>query len=156
MRRKDREVTESEKINEIISFCHCCRLGFCDAGEVYIVPMNFGYVEQDGRRTFYFHGAQEGRKVDLISKTHSAGFELDTNYELRTGEKACGYSARFLSVIGTGRIDFVEDRTEKESALQAIMLHNTGKAGWEFSEAMLNSVCVFKLEVRELSCKEHL
>ncbi len=138
MRRKDREVTDREKIDEIISNCHCCRLGFYDEGEVYIVPLNFGYAEKDGKRTFYFHGAREGRKIDLISKTHSAGFELDTNYELHEGDAACEYSARFMSAIGTGLVEFV------------------GKESWDFSDSMLDSVCVFKLEVKTISCKEHL
>jgi nitroimidazol reductase NimA-like FMN-containing flavoprotein (pyridoxamine 5'-phosphate oxidase superfamily) len=154
MRRKDREVTDGEKINQAISACHCCRLGFYDDGEIYIVPLNFGYAQKDGKRTFYFHSAKEGRKIDLISKTRAAGFELDTNYKLREGETACQYSARFLSVIGTGRVEFVEDRPEKEAALRAIMLHNTGKDHWDFSDAMLDTVCIFKLEVKEISCKE--
>ncbi|MEG2918230.1 MAG: pyridoxamine 5'-phosphate oxidase family protein [Clostridium sp.] len=156
MRRKDREITDKEKINEIIANCHCCRLGFYDDGEVYIVPLNFGYVEKDGKRIFYFHGAKEGRKIDLISKTHSAGFELDTNYNLNKGETACQYSAGFQSLIGTGHVTFVEEQVEKRAALQSIMLHNTRKDSWDFSDVMLNSVCVFKLEVKKISCKEHL
>ena len=39
MRRKDREVTDSQKIREIILSCRCCRLGFYDNGQVYIVPL---------------------------------------------------------------------------------------------------------------------
>jgi len=156
VRRKDREVTDGGKINEIISKCHCCRLGFYDDGEVYIVPLNFGFTETDGKRTFYFHGAKEGRKIDLISRTHSVGFELDTNYELHKGETACEYSAGFMSIIGTGHIEFVKDTKGKEAALQAIMFNNTGKENWNFTDAMLNSVCVFKLEVEQISCKEHL
>lgn len=156
MRKKDREVTDSERINEIISACHCCRLGFYDDGEVYIIPLSFGYVEKADRKTFYFHGAKEGRKIDLIAKTHSAGFELDTNYKLNEGKTACQFSARFLSVIGTGHVEFVEDRSEKKFALQAIMLHNTGNDHWDFTDTMLDAVCVFKLEVKRMSCKEHL
>lgn len=30
MRRKDREVTDTEKINNIINNCSCCRIGFND------------------------------------------------------------------------------------------------------------------------------
>ena len=47
MRRKDREVTDSQKIREIILSCRCCRLGFYDNGEVYIVPLDFGYYENN-------------------------------------------------------------------------------------------------------------
>jgi len=156
MRRKDREVTSGERINEIISRCHCIRLGFYDDGEVYIVPLNFGFEEKDGRRTFYIHSAKEGRKIDLIKKRQTVGFEMDTNYKLNEGETACDYSARFLSVIGTGRVSFIEEQEEKAAALQSLMLHNTGKGNWAFSDAMMNAVCVFKLDVDKISCKEHL
>ena len=156
MRRKDREVTDYGKISKVIAASHCCRLGFYEEGEVYIVPMNFGYAEEDGKRIFYFHSAKEGRKLDLISRTHTAGFELDTNYRHHEGETACQYSAGFLSIIGTGHVDFVEAEEEKKTALRAIMLHNTGKEEWEFSDSMLDAVRVFKMEVVKISCKEHL
>ena len=102
MRRTDREITDPEKIREIIDDCTCCRLGLCDEGKAYIVPLSFGYTEREGRYVFYFHSAREGRKLDLIRRTGWAGFEMDTNYKLNEGEAACGYSARFRSVIGGG------------------------------------------------------
>ena len=104
MRRTDREITDAEKITQIIQTCHCCRLGFCDNGAVYIVPLNFGYAEENGKRVFYFHSAKSGRKLDLIAGAPSVGFELDVNYALVEGEEACRHTARFQSVIGTGRV----------------------------------------------------
>lgn len=156
MRRKDREVTDKNKIEEIIKSCYCCRVGFNDDGEVYIVPLNFGYCLQDDNYTFYFHGAKEGRKIDLINKNPYVGFELDTNYRLNTGEIACEYSCRFQSIIGNGTASIVDDIAEKEKGLSLIMKHNTGKSEWEFNEKMLSAVCVFKIAVTALSCKEHL
>lgn len=35
MLRKDREIVDNVKINEIISSCNCCRLGFFDNGRIY-------------------------------------------------------------------------------------------------------------------------
>lgn len=156
MRRKDREITDPDKIREIISECDCCRLGFADGGSVYIVPLSFGYCEENGERTFYFHGAGEGRKINLISERPCVGFELDTNYKLNEGTVACSYSAGFQSIIGSGNAEIVEDSDEKRKALLSIMYQNTGTADWKFSEKMFGSVCVFKLTVKELSCKEHL
>ena len=46
MRRKDREVTDREKIKDIVGRCSCCRLGFQDEGGVYIVPLSFGFTEK--------------------------------------------------------------------------------------------------------------
>ncbi|MCI1931522.1 MAG: pyridoxamine 5'-phosphate oxidase family protein [Clostridia bacterium] len=66
MRRSDREVTEPEKINEIILSCDCCRLGFIDKENTYFVPLNFGFTVINNKRIFYFHGAKEGKKIELI------------------------------------------------------------------------------------------
>lgn len=156
MRRKDREVTDGAKIREIISSCHCLRLGLVDNGRAYIVPLNFGFKESEGKYTFYFHGAKQGRKIELIEKNGYASFEMDTNYKLNEAEESCGYSARFQSVMGEGSVSFVEDKAEKIKALNEIMRQNTGKGDWTFSEDMLNAVCVFKLTTEQLSCKEHL
>lgn len=156
MRRKDREVTDSNKIEEVISSCHCCRLGFNDEGQVYIVPLNFGYVKEEGKYIFYFHGAKEGRKINIIKKNPYVGFELDTNYKLKSADIACGCSAAFQSIIGNGVVTFIENKEEKRKGLIAIMKHNTGKKDWTFNDKMLDAVCVFKLIVNELSCKEHL
>ena len=156
MRRSDREIREAERIDAIISSCHCCRLGFCDGKDAYIVPLNFGFCSEGGKRAFYFHSAKEGRKIELIARNGHAGFELDTGYALKTGETACSHSARFQSVIGSGTVSFVEEAAQKEAALRLLMEHNTGRADWEFTPAMLDEVCVFRLDVEEISCKEHL
>ena len=158
MRRKDREVLEEAKIDEFIRACDYCRIGFYDKenDEVYIVPLNFGYSNLDNKRVFYFHGAKVGRKIDLISKSSKVTFEMDTNHELIEGKTACNYSERFQCVMGTGLISFVEENEEKAMALNEIMFQSTEKKDWEFPEPMLNGVAVFKIEVKSLSCKEHL
>lgn len=155
MRRKDREVTDPQKIDGIISACQCCRLGLCDQGRAYVVPLNFGFAREGGRRVLYFHSAREGRKIDLIRRTGWAGFEMDTHYKLNESETACGWSARFQSVIGGGPVTVVETAEEKRAGLRVIMKHLTGRDQWEFEDRMVELVCVFKLEVEELSCKEH-
>lgn len=155
MRRSDREVTDPARIADIISRCACCRIGFNDGGEVYIVPLNFGCEVGDGRYVFYFHGAREGRKIDLIQRSPHVGFELDTNYALHEADAACGHSARFQSVIGNGVMSVVSEPEEKKRGLSLLMEHNTGKSGWSFDERRVDSVAVFKLEVTKLSCKEH-
>ncbi len=156
LRRKDREVVDHDKIMNVIKNCHCCRLGFYDCGDVYIVPLNFGVVGDIDSLTLYFHGAFEGRKAELIKKNPSVGFEMDRGYELQTANVPCGYSAKFESIIGTGKVSVVEDFAEKVEGLTSIMKQATGKSDWEFNEKMVNGVCVFKLEVESLSCKEHL
>ena len=63
MRRKEREVVKSEEIAEVLDSCKVCRLGVQDEDGVYIVPLNYGYVMENGVLTLYFHGAKEGKKM---------------------------------------------------------------------------------------------
>ena len=156
MRRKDREITDPEKISEIMARCHVCRLGLRDGERVYVVPLNFGLLEREGRKFLYFHGAKEGRKADLIRSTGYACFEMDTGYRLQGGEQACDYTAAFQSIIGEGTIAAVEDPAEKELGLNAVMNQCTGQNQWTYGPAMLEAVGVFRLEVECLTCKEHL
>ena len=155
MRRKDREIKDINKIRSIVDDCTCMRLGFADGKRAYVVPMNFGYTEQNGDFVFYFHSAKEGRKIDLIKRNGFAAFEMDTNYSLRKAEAACNYSAKYQCVMGEGEVSFIENTADKEAALREIMRHSTGKSNWEFSATALDQVCIFKLRAEEITCKEH-
>ena len=155
MRRKDREILDSEKIDEIIKHCHCCRLGFVDDGKPYIVPLSFGFTHENDKRVFYFHGAKVGRKIDLIKKTGFACFEMDTAYSLTSGENACDYACQFQCVMGEGTVTLIENNDEKRFALTQLMFKETGKKDWHFPSIMLARTASFKLEVELISCKEH-
>lgn len=155
MRRKDREVTDPVKIREIITACNCCRLGLCDRGRAYVVPLDFGFTEAGGRYTFYFHSAPEGRKVDLIRGTGWAAFEMDCGHELVEGPRACHYTARYRCVMGGGPVTTAETAEEKRAGLTAIMTRLTGREQWDFDEAVLEKTLVFRLEAEELTCKVH-
>ncbi len=156
MRRHDREITDNNKIQEIINNSHCCRLGLNDDGKVYIVPLNFGYTYENGVYEFYFHSAKAGRKVDIMRKNNQVCFEFDTNYKLLTSDKASECTAAFQSIIGNGFVTFFDTAEEKILGLSKLMKHNTGKEHWEYDKSCLNAVLVFKVTVTEISCKEHL
>lgn len=156
MRRNECEILEPERIDELINSCSCCRLGLVDGDKPYIVPLNFGYVRQGEKRFFYFHGAKEGRKMDLVRQNRCAGFELDTDHRLRQGETACSYSFGYRSVIGAGTVREVTDRGEKRRALACIMAHYSDRTDWEFPDAALDKTAVIALEVEELSAKERV
>ena len=152
MRRKDREITDQNAILQFIAKEQILRIAFCDEGDIYIVPVNYGYSYEE-QYTFYFHGAKAGRKYELAKNKPSVGFEIDGNYTLLEGEVACDYSATFQSVIGMGKLSLVEDNIEKINGLNAIMKQTTSKANWDYSEEMLDTVAVFRLDVEKLSCK---
>lgn len=158
MRRKDREITEFDRMLAVLEACDCCRLGFWDGEGVYILPLNFGYTADGGKGdglTLYFHGALEGKKIDLAKDGPRVGFEMDTKHELITHETACGYAYRYQSIIGRGDLKIVTDPEEKILGLERIMAHYSGRDTWEIRPEMAARVAVLRLTVTEWSCKEH-
>lgn len=155
MRRSDREITDPAKIDEIINSCGCCRIGLCDNGRAYVVPLNFGYISEKGSRIFYFHSAAEGRKIDLIKSQGQAAFELDTAHKLVPGSNNHHCTYLYRSVMGFGRISIVDDDKEKLLGLNYIMSHYTGISDNKFEKSVVDRTLVLKLEVDEISCKMH-
>ena len=153
MRRSDREITNLNSIEKFISDQQIMRIGFYDDGEIYIVPVNYGYEFESGIFTFYFHGAKAGRKYELAAKKPKVGFEIDGEYSLLPSEKACGYSACFQSIIGSGELSLVTDDEEKIKGLNCLMRQVTDKDGFEYPRQSLDSVAVFRLDTDKLSCK---
>ena len=68
MRRVEREVTEETHIREILEGCETLRLGLWDGEEVYVVPVSYGYLYEEGRCTLYFHGSAQGRKAEVLAR----------------------------------------------------------------------------------------
>lgn len=157
MRRTDREVKDAEGILQIIESCKVCRIGMMDGEKIYIVPVNFGYIYEDEKLALYFHGAREGKKLELIRKNPAVGIEMDGAHELVTGKTACEYSYHYASLVGNGRAQIVTEPKEKLMALALIMKHQTGK---DFEELEKNSklgqaVGVIRVEAGEFTCKRH-
>lgn len=153
MRRKDREVTDINEILEIIDRCTIVRLGFNDDGEVYIVPMNFGYEYEDGKLVMYFHGALEGRKFDIMRKNNKVGFEMECDVVPYEGKMPCQYGTEFSSVIGTGTAEIIEDPAEKIRGMKVLMKTQTGKE-FDFNERLVSVITVFKVTADNFACKK--
>lgn len=152
MRRKDREITDDNKIVEIIDKCKVMRMAMSVNDEPYIVPVNFGYSHDENNFEFYFHCAKEGRKLDMIKENSKVALEMDCNHELVTADVACGYGYKYASVIVAGRASLVSAPEEKVEILSRIMLHQTGKE-FRFTEQQVAAVTVCKVKTEQLSAK---
>lgn len=153
MRRKDRQIIDVSQIKDFILSEQILRVGFQDKDDIYIVPVNYGFIIEDEKYVFYFHGAKAGRKYELAKLNPKVGFEIDGKYSLVDGELACDYTARFQSVIGNGILSLVENQEEKVLALNSIMKQTTQNSEWTYSKEMLNGVAIFRLDVENFSCK---
>ncbi len=108
MRRNEREITDILLMEEIIAKADVCRVAFANEDVPYIVTMNFGYQGGENPR-FWFHGAGQGRKIDMIRKNDYVCFELDTDHEIYTGPRGCDWGMSYKSVVGYGNISIVSE-----------------------------------------------
>ncbi len=69
-------------------------------------------------------------------------------------EEACSCGTKYLSVFGTGKAIFIEDKPEKVKVLDAIMIKHTGKSGFEYPEKMLEKTLIIKVEIESVTGKK--
>jgi len=149
MRRKDKEMNERTLIDSVISRSQVCRIGLCDEGLPYIVPMCFGY---EGN-TLYLHSAREGRKIDILKRSSTVCFEFDIDEEVKKSENPCSFSMRYRSVMGCGRASFVKDVEMKRRALAIIMKQYDGNR-FSFPDETLEKIVIIAIEITEISGKK--
>ena len=153
MRRKDREVTDIGEIENIIEKAKVVHVGMIDGNVPYVVPMQYGYVFNEGKLTLYLHSAKEGRKIDIIKKNSRVFVELETDVAPISGGKIpCKYSSAYSSVMGEGTAEIVSDINEKIFGLECIMKTQTGR-DFTVSEEMTSAVCVIKISAPHLTAK---
>ena len=148
MRRKEKEMTDRAEIDATIRSARVLRLGLVDGREPYVVPLSFGY---DGG-SLYFHCAPQGRKLEVIRTNDLVCFEVDELLSIAEAADACGWGARYRSVMGTGRVVILEDPESKRRGLAAIMAQYTDRAH-TFPDREVDRTCVVRIDVTSLSGK---
>jgi nitroimidazol reductase NimA-like FMN-containing flavoprotein (pyridoxamine 5'-phosphate oxidase superfamily) len=103
----------------------------------------------------YFHAAHEGKKIDILKKNNLVCFGADMDHQLLISETGtgCGCSMRYSSVVGTGYVSFVTERSEKCEALDAIMQHYTPIQSYSFKDEMIDRTTILRLDVKEITAK---
>ena len=126
MTRREREITDIDEIRGILDRAKIVHVGMVDGNRPYVVPMNYGYTLNDGKLTFYLHGAMRGRKLDVIRANPNVFVELDTDIVPFEGEVACKYGLCYSSVMGEG-VAFVADCACIDEANLQVFLGDGGQ-----------------------------
>jgi uncharacterized protein len=149
MRRKDKEITERELIDSVISQSQVCHIGLCDEGRAYIIPMCFGY---DGQH-IYLHCAREGRKIDILKQNPAVCFTFETDCEVKKADKGCSFTMRYRSVMGTGKASFVDDTEAKRRALEIIM-KQYDEGQYSYTDEALDKILIIVIDITEMTGKK--
>lgn len=152
MRRSDREITDRNEMINVMKRCDVCRLALNDEGYPYILPLNFGMEADEEKIVLYFHGADKGRKYELIERDNRVSFEMDCAHRLVVDEGRGHCTMEYESVIGRGRVEMVPEE-EKCEALRSLM-RQYHPENVNFDERVMPRTRVFKLTVEEMTGKK--
>lgn len=152
MRRNEREITGRDELLAVLDRCFTCRVALFDCDYPYIVPMNYGVKsETDGGVTLYFHGASEGKKMDLLRQCPRVGFEVDRHEPYEAGS----LTSKYESVVGVGELSVVTDAEEKDTAIRIITEHYEIAFTQVFAACMPQTT-ILKLTVKSMTGKRNL
>ncbi|MCF7914529.1 MAG: pyridoxamine 5'-phosphate oxidase family protein [Spirochaetaceae bacterium] len=149
MRRNEKQITDQELLGDILSSNVICRVGFADGEYPYIVPMNYGYKENE----IFLHSVLEGKKISLMQANNHVCVEITDSIEIVSSDRACGFSTKFRSVICNGRIHPVIELEQKIEGFKTIMKQHTGTLDWEIPESAVEKVAVLKIEIESMTGK---
>lgn len=151
-RLPDRGRYDAETVRKILDEAFVCHVGFVVDGQPFVIPTNFGRVED----VLYLHGSSASRML----RTLADGVQVCVTVTLIDGlvlaRSAFHHSVNYRSVVILGRATPVEDPDEKNRALVAFTEHIM-RGRWDAirqpTEQELKATSVLALPLEEVSAK---
>lgn len=106
-------------------------------GLPYAVPLSLARTDE---RTFYFHCASEGEKLDCLDANPHVCLSAVTLCRPTVGPKDGSFTLQYKSAMAKGRAELVMDETEKIMALRAICNRFLPKHMEAFNDALTMSL----------------
>jgi len=117
MRRELMECKDQSKISSFLSSARIGYLGLTDGTEPYVVPLN--YVWWNG--AIYIHGAEEGRKMEMLKNNSRACFTVSENFGTMVHPVPAKTDTAYMSVMVFGEATIVEDLDEATAAMEKML-----------------------------------
>ena len=106
-------------------------------GTPYGVPLSLARTDH---KTFYFHCAMEGEKLDCIAANPQVALSAVTRCTPTVGPKDGSFTLQYKSAMAIGKAEIVTDRDEKIEALRAICQRFLPKHMDAFDDAIARSL----------------
>ena len=161
MRRNEFAITDQETIHALLNECEYGTLSLIDNNVPYGIPLNFVWWEEG----VAFHGAKEGKKIELIAQNQHASLSIVKPYSLLPSyfsetTSACPASQLYASIIMQGIITIIDTNEQKASALNALMeklqpekRYETISAEKPMYKKRIEEIMILKLTPKSISCK---
>jgi uncharacterized protein len=114
VRRKEREITNSDEMRQVLKVTKYVTLALCMDNEPYLVALSHGYDED--KNCLYFHCAPEGKKLVYAAANPQVWGQAVLDFGV-TDE--CEYA--YTCVHFSGKLCLITDVTEKKHAMEALV-----------------------------------
>jgi nitroimidazol reductase NimA-like FMN-containing flavoprotein (pyridoxamine 5'-phosphate oxidase superfamily) len=114
VRRKDREITDSDVLKKVLKSTKYVTIALCMDNEPYLVSLSHGYDE--AANCLYFHCADEGKKIVYLKANPNVWGQAVQDYGV-TDE--CDYA--YTCVHFKGKISLIQDLSEKRHAMEVMV-----------------------------------
>lgn len=144
-------IVEKSELESVITRCDVCFVGITETdGSPYVIPMNFGYSNDE----IILHSGPHGKHLDLLALNNRVcvTFCSDRKLVYQHPDVACSYSMLAKSVLCKGSVTFIDDLAEKEAALNITMKNYTDRP-FTYSQPALVNVKVWRVKVDEMTGK---
>jgi nitroimidazol reductase NimA-like FMN-containing flavoprotein (pyridoxamine 5'-phosphate oxidase superfamily) len=117
IRQEKLACTDDIRIDQFLSHARTGYLGLSDGDHPYVVPLNFIWMNE----AVYFHGAAQGRKIDLIHANPNCCFTVSEDYGTMVSPIPAKTDTAYMSVILFGVLEKVTDLEEATAAMQVML-----------------------------------
>jgi uncharacterized protein len=115
VRRKDREITKSDEMHQVLKATKYVTVALCMEGEPYLVALSHGYDQT--RKCLYFHCAPEGKKLIYAKANPKVWGQAVMDFGVT---QECDYA--YSSVHFSGKLSLITDLNEKKHAMEILIL----------------------------------
>ena len=149
MRRADREIKSFSILLDIFQSLPTGHLAMIDEGNPYGVTMNYlAEPGQDGSVVLFFHGANAGRKAEILARNPHVYFFADRDDGAKEIVRPNGVRSvtnLYVSVAGEGMMETVTDPNEKLRILIAMANRFATTPFESIPDAVVDMTAVWKL-----------
>lgn len=151
-RLPDRGRYDRDTVYTILDEAFICHVGFVIDGQPYVIPTGFARIGDD----LYIHGSSASRMLRNLAQGVDVCITMTLVDGLVLARSAFHHSINYRSVVVLGKATLVEDKEEKEKALEAFTEHiipgRWPEIRWP-NELELKATSVLKLPIEEASAK---
>jgi len=149
VRRKDREITKSDEMQQVLKTTKYVTIALCMEGEPYLVALSHGYDQT--RNCLYFHCAPEGKKLIYAKANPKVWGQAVLDFGVT---QECDYAYR--SVHFSGKLSLITDLNEKKHAMEVLILQVSLDPEVKLAKLKpekLESVTMGKIDINYISGK---